>query len=117
MPFILTCYVNNYLDRVSMGYGKRQFMSEMHMNEAAFGMVTSVFFFGYIASKVPSYLLLLRIGEPGDADPNASLCDSEDIVRSTTIYGLSGGTRTGRLSSHMNALEQSALGCPRLIPG
>jgi hypothetical protein len=40
MPFILTCYVNNYLDRVSMGYGKRQFMSEMHMNEAAFGMVT-----------------------------------------------------------------------------
>src|SRR6201994_1384952 len=64
LPFVLACYVINYLDRVSIGYGKLQFMSEMHMNEAVFGMVTSVFFFGYIAFEVPSNLLLMRIGAP-----------------------------------------------------
>jgi hypothetical protein len=46
-----------------MGYGELQSMSEMQMNEAAFAMVTSVLFFGHIAFKVPSNLLLLRIGE------------------------------------------------------
>src|ERR1700729_2227040 len=64
MPFILACYVINYLDRVSIGYAKLQFMPEMHMNEAVFGMITSVFFFGYIAFEVPSNLLLIRIGAP-----------------------------------------------------
>src|SRR3984885_12247958 len=64
LPFVLACYVINYLDRVSIGYAKLQFMSEMHMNEAVFGMITSVFFFGYIAFEVPSNLLLMRIGAP-----------------------------------------------------
>lgn len=64
LPFLLTCYVVNYLDRVSIGYAKLQFMPEMHMNEAVFGMVTSVFFFGYIAFEVPSNLLLMRVGAP-----------------------------------------------------
>ena len=64
LPFVLACYVVNYLDRVSIGYAKLQFMPEMHMNEAVFGMITSVFFFGYIAFEVPSNLLLLRVGAP-----------------------------------------------------
>jgi MFS family permease len=64
LPFVLACYVINYLDRVSIGYAKLQFMPEMHMNEAVFGMITSVFFFGYIAFEVPSNLLLMRIGAP-----------------------------------------------------
>lgn len=64
LPFLLTCYVVNYLDRVSIGYAKLQFMPEMHMNEAVFGMVTSVFFVGYIAFEVPSNLLLMRVGAP-----------------------------------------------------
>src|SRR3984957_12448850 len=64
LPFVLACYVVNYLDRVSIGYAKLQFMPEMHMNEAVFGMITSVFFFGYIAFEVPSNLVLMRIGAP-----------------------------------------------------
>lgn len=64
LPFILACYVINYLDRVSIGYAKLQFVSELHLNEAIFGMITSVFFFGYIAFEIPSNLLLLRIGAP-----------------------------------------------------
>ena len=61
---MLACYVINYLDRVSIGYAKLQFLPELHLNEAAFGMITSVFFFGYIAFEVPSNLLLMRIGAP-----------------------------------------------------
>jgi len=64
LPFVLACYVINYLDRVSIGYAKLQFMPEMHLNEAVFGMITSVFFFGYIAFEIPSNLLLMRIGAP-----------------------------------------------------
>jgi MFS family permease len=64
LPFVLACYVVNYLDRVSIGYAKLQFLTELHLNEAAFGMITAVFFFGYIAFEVPSNLLLMRIGAP-----------------------------------------------------
>jgi MFS family permease len=64
LPFVLACYVVNYLDRVSIGYAKLQFLSELHLNEAVFGMITSVFFFGYIAFEVPSNLLLMRVGAP-----------------------------------------------------
>ncbi len=64
LPFVLACYVINYLDRVSIGYAKLQFLGELHLNEAVFGMITSVFFFGYIAFEVPSNLLLMRIGAP-----------------------------------------------------
>jgi sugar phosphate permease len=64
LPFILACYVINYLDRVSIGYAKLQFLSELHLNEAIFGMITAVFFFGYIVFEIPSNLLLLRIGAP-----------------------------------------------------
>lgn len=64
LPFVLACYVVNYLDRVSIGYAKLQFLSELHLNEAEFGLITAVFFFGYIAFEVPSNLLLLRVGAP-----------------------------------------------------
>ncbi len=64
MPFLLACYVINYLDRVSIGYAKLQFVPEMHLNEAVFGLITSAFFIGYIAFEVPSNLLLLRVGAP-----------------------------------------------------
>src|ERR1700722_16432261 len=62
LPFVLACFVINYLDRVSIGYAKLQFLSELHMNEAVFALITLVFFFGYIAFEVPSNLLLMRIG-------------------------------------------------------
>ncbi len=64
MPFLLACYVINYLDRVSIGYAKLQFQGDLHINEAVFGLITSVFAIGYILFEVPSNLLLLRIGAP-----------------------------------------------------
>jgi MFS family permease len=56
--------VINYLDRVSIGYAKLQFVPELHLNEPVFGLITSAFFIGYILFEIPSNLLLLRIGAP-----------------------------------------------------
>jgi len=64
MPFLLACYVINYLDRVSIGYAKLQFVADLHLNQAVFGMIASAFAVGYILFEVPSNLLLLRIGAP-----------------------------------------------------
>jgi MFS family permease len=64
LPFLLACYVINYLDRVSIGYAKLQFLTELHLNEAVFGLITSAFFIGYIAFEIPSNLLLTKIGAP-----------------------------------------------------
>ena len=64
LPFLLACYIINYLDRVSIGYAKLQFQGDLHLNEAVFGMIASAFAVGYILFEVPSNLLLLRIGAP-----------------------------------------------------
>ncbi len=76
MPFLLACYIINYLDRVSIGYAKLQFVPEMHLNEAVFGLITSAFFVGYIAFEIPSNLLLLRVGAP------------KTLTRIMTLWGL-----------------------------
>ena len=64
LPFILICLIVNYLDRVSIGYAKLQFQSDLHVNEARFGLITAVFFLGYIACEVPSNMLAARYGAP-----------------------------------------------------
>lgn len=76
MPFLLACYIINYLDRVSIGYAKLQFVPELGLNEATFGLITSAFFIGYILFEIPSNLLLLRIGAP------------KTLMRIMTLWGL-----------------------------
>ena len=76
MPFLLVCYIINYLDRVSIGYAKLQFVPELHLNEAVFGLITSAFFIGYILFEIPSNMLLLRVGAP------------KTLMRIMTLWGL-----------------------------
>ena len=76
MPFLLACYIINYLDRVSIGYAKLQFVPELGLNEATFGLITSAFFIGYILFEIPSNMLLLRIGAP------------KTLMRIMTLWGL-----------------------------
>ena len=64
MPFLLACYVINYLDRVSIGYAKLQFLGDLHLNQAVFGVIASAFAVGYILFEVPSNMLLLKVGAP-----------------------------------------------------
>jgi sugar phosphate permease len=76
LPFLLACYVINYLDRVSVGYAKLQFLKDMHLSDTVFGLITSAFFVGYILLEIPSNMWLLKIGAP------------KTLMRIMTLWGL-----------------------------
>lgn len=64
MPFLLLCYLVNYVDRTNIGFAKLQFLQDLHLSESVFGLITSSFFVGYILFELPSTLLVPRIGAP-----------------------------------------------------
>ena len=62
LPFLLTCYVLAYLDRVNIGFAKLQMQQAVGLSDAAYGLGAGIFFIGYVIFEVPSNLLLARIG-------------------------------------------------------
>jgi ACS family phthalate transporter-like MFS transporter len=62
MPIILFAYFLCYLDRVNIGFGKLQFLGDLHLNDAHFGLATGLFFVTYCLFDIPSNLMLNRIG-------------------------------------------------------
>ncbi len=62
VPFLFICYVVNYIDRVNIGFAKLQFLQDLKLNDAAFGLAAGMFFIGYLVFELPSNLLLARIG-------------------------------------------------------
>ncbi len=62
MPFIFCCYLFNYLDRVNIGFAKLQFLHDLKLSDAVYGLGAGLFFIGYVAFEVPSNLLMARIG-------------------------------------------------------
>ena len=61
-PFLLLCYIVAMIDRLNVGYAKLQFMSDLHFDEAVFGMAAGILYIGYILFELPSNLLLERVG-------------------------------------------------------
>jgi sugar phosphate permease len=62
VPPLLICYIVAMIDRLNVGYAKLQFMSDLHFDEAVFGMAAGMLYIGYILFEVPSNLMLERIG-------------------------------------------------------
>ncbi|MBU6494563.1 MAG: MFS transporter, partial [Burkholderiales bacterium] len=62
VPFLFVCYVVNFIDRVNIGFAKLQFLHDLHLNDAVFGVAAGMFFIGYVLFELPSNLLLARIG-------------------------------------------------------
>src|SRR5271165_1117879 len=62
IPFLLICYIIAMIDRLNVGFAKLQFMTDLHFNEAVFGMAAGVLYVGYIVFEVPSNLMLERAG-------------------------------------------------------
>ena len=62
VPFLFVCYVINYIDRVNIGFAKLQFLQDLRLNDAVYGMAAGIFFVSYMAFEVPSNLMLARIG-------------------------------------------------------
>lgn len=62
VPFLFLCYVIAMMDRLNVGFAKLQFMGDLHLNEAVYGMAAGFLYFGYILFEVPSNLMLHRLG-------------------------------------------------------
>ena len=62
LPFLLSCYVVAYLDRVNVGFAKLGMQSELGLSDVVYGLGAGIFFVGYVLFEVPSSLLQTRIG-------------------------------------------------------
>ncbi|HWQ68222.1 MAG TPA: MFS transporter [Methanospirillum sp.] len=62
VPFILILYMINFIDRVNMGFAGLTMNQELGINAAAFGLVSGIFFLGYILFEYPSTRMLQRWG-------------------------------------------------------
>lgn len=62
LPFLATCYLFAYLDRINIGFAKLQMQNDLALSDAAYGLGAGIFFFGYMLFEVPSNLLLVKIG-------------------------------------------------------
>ncbi len=62
LPFLLVCYMVAQIDRFNIGFAKLQFVHDLNLNDAIFGVAASMFAVGYVIFEVPSNLMLARIG-------------------------------------------------------
>jgi len=62
LPFLLLCYMLATIDRFNIGFAKLQFLHDLKLDDAVYGMAAGVFSIGYVAFEVPSNLLLERVG-------------------------------------------------------
>jgi D-galactonate transporter len=62
MPFILLCYVANYIDRTNIGIAQLSLRTDLGFSDQVYGIGVGLFFIGFILFEVPSNMLLDRIG-------------------------------------------------------
>jgi D-galactonate transporter len=62
MPFLLLCYIANYIDRVNIGIAQISLRTDLGFTDQVYGIGVGLFFLGFILFEVPSNLLLHRIG-------------------------------------------------------
>ena len=54
VPFLFTCYVVSYLDRVNVGFAALTMNKDIGLTPTAFGIGAGLFFFGYFIAEIPS---------------------------------------------------------------
>ena len=62
VPFLCLLYVVNYLDRTNISMAKLQMLRDLHLDDAAYGLGSGIFYVGYFLFEIPSNLLLERVG-------------------------------------------------------
>jgi MFS family permease len=62
LPFLMTCYLVAYLDRVNIGFAKLQMLNDLHFSETVYGLGAGMFFIGYFFFEVPSNVILHKVG-------------------------------------------------------
>jgi MFS family permease len=62
MPILMLAYIFNYIDRSNIGLAKLQFLHDLGMSEAAYGLAAGAFYLGYVSLGIPVNMALGRIG-------------------------------------------------------
>lgn len=62
IPLLIIVYISAFIDRSNIAVAKLQFMGDLGLSEAAYGLGGGLFYLGYILFEVPSNLALTRIG-------------------------------------------------------
>src|ERR1700677_86311 len=62
LPFIFFIYILNQLDRINVSFAKLQFMQDLQLSDAAYGLGAGLFFIGYLLFEVPSNIYLHKKG-------------------------------------------------------
>ena len=62
VPFLFVLYVISYLDRANIGYAALTMNEEIGVSAAAYGILTSIFYVGFMVFEVPSNIILHKIG-------------------------------------------------------
>jgi ACS family tartrate transporter-like MFS transporter len=62
IPFLILCWVVNYLDRNNIGFAALTMNKELGFTAEMYGFGAGIFFFGYFIFEVPSNLILERVG-------------------------------------------------------
>jgi D-galactonate transporter len=62
IPFLFTCYILAYVDRVNIGFAKLQMQQDLGMSDTVYGIGAGIFFIGYFLFEVPANIILQRLG-------------------------------------------------------
>ncbi|MFJ4210857.1 MFS transporter [Paenarthrobacter sp. NPDC089675] len=62
MPFLVICYLINFLDRTNVGYAASAMETSIGLDVAAYGLGAGIFFIAYFIFEVPSNIALHRFG-------------------------------------------------------
>ncbi|MGB7787506.1 MFS transporter [Methanoregula sp.] len=62
LPFLFILYVVAFLDRVNFGYAALDMNSALGISAELFGLLSGIFFIGYLLFEVPANMILQRIG-------------------------------------------------------
>lgn len=61
-PLILVLYIVNYIDRVNLGFAALTMNADLGITPVIFGLVSGIFFIGYVIFEYPSNRLMERYG-------------------------------------------------------
>ncbi len=62
LPFLFILYIIAFLDRVNFGYAALEMNSALSLSAEMFGLLSGLFFIGYLLFEIPSNIILQKIG-------------------------------------------------------
>lgn len=62
IPFLCICFMAAFMDRVNVGFAKKQMVADLAFSDATYGFGAGIFFVGYFLFEVPSNLIMVKVG-------------------------------------------------------